>query len=466
MFPEALEPDDSGGCFVLTQSFHSCPNWQLGDPPCPIDLKVHHLLADGSQDPAWPPGGFLLTDHAGWDFHGWVVSDRFGGAYAAWYDTTSDTLRIRAQHLGPNGQPYAGWAADGKELAAATGSQIRYVLDLDATSTGALVATLELNWEPYLVALAPDGTTLPGWPAEKRLIPPLTFPDDMFSSNYNTALTPQDWIVVVWETFTSYTGVNIWGTAVDSDGRTLPGWPTAVRAICTAPGAQARPYLALDADGQTFKVVWEDTRLGPNIGEAIYYDRFWLTDGTVPTAWSVRLLGARFDGRALRASWRVSGGDLDSVVALRSVDGGTFGTISRPLRAGAEELALQDSLPPSFASARYVLAASESSALRAISDTLEIRARSETGRLRLRCAAIQRGAALSFQVDLDRDMEEGRVEVFDVTGRRVLERRLGMLAAGSHPVVLDLGSEPSGLYYVRVSGPGGSRATSGVARIR
>jgi hypothetical protein len=45
---------------------------------------------------------------------------------------------------------------------------------------------------------------------------------------------------------------------------------------------------------------------------------------------------------------------------------------------------------------------------------------------------------------------KGAVEVFDVGGRRVMARDLGMLDVGPHTVSLDLGGEPAGLYLVRI----------------
>lgn len=463
MNPIDLAGDELGGCFVLTQSFHRCDAEPL-EPPCPVDLKVHHLLSDGSPDPAWPAAGVLLTDHAGWDQRGWVTSDRLGGAYAAWYDTTGDTLRVRAQHLSPDGQPT--WGLNGKELAAASESQIRYILDLDATSAGDLIATLELYWEPHLVALRPDGSAVPGWPAEKRLIPPLTFPDDQFSSDYNTELTPEDWIVVIWRTFTQSTGSNIWGAAVGADGQTLTGWPAGIRAICDAPGGQGRPRLALDADGQTFKVVWEDGRLGASVGEALYYDQFWLADGTVPALSHARLLMHRLEGRKLRATWRMDGVGGSTVGALRAIDPGDFDVRLELDRFGEADFSLADSLPQAFSRARYVLVLDAPEGKRIVSDTLEVRPEASSGRPRLRCASVQRGSTLAFSLVLDRDAENVEISVFDVAGRRVRSFAPAALGPGVHERAFDVSGAGPGLYYVEARLGGGLRAIARVALLR
>jgi hypothetical protein len=53
----------------------------------------------------------------------------------------------------------------------------------------------------------------------------------------------------------------------------------------------------------------------------------------------------------------------------------------------------------------------------------------------------------------------GEVEVFDVGGRRVITRDLGLLEAGSHPVTLDLSGRPAGLYMVRIRQAGETAGT-------
>jgi hypothetical protein len=51
------------------------------------------------------------------------------------------------------------------------------------------------------------------------------------------------------------------------------------------------------------------------------------------------------------------------------------------------------------------------------------------------------------------------VEVYDIGGRRVVTRDLGVLDAGPHTVTLDLGGRPAGLYLVRVRQAGETART-------
>ncbi len=57
------------------------------------------------------------------------------------------------------------------------------------------------------------------------------------------------------------------------------------------------------------------------------------------------------------------------------------------------------------------------------------------------------------------------VEVFDVLGRRVLERSLGVQPAGQQPVRLDLGAVPVGVYFARATTASGQQATRRIVRV-
>lgn len=57
------------------------------------------------------------------------------------------------------------------------------------------------------------------------------------------------------------------------------------------------------------------------------------------------------------------------------------------------------------------------------------------------------------------------VEVFDVLGRHVLERDLGVQPSGTQPVTLDLSAVPPGVYFARATTASGQQATRRIVRI-
>jgi hypothetical protein len=263
----------------------------------------------------------------------------------------------------------------------------------------------------------------------------------------------------------SGTDKDIWGIGLAADGTTLPGWGSDSRPLCTAPQFQGAPSLALCTD-ETFKVAWVDDRNYLTTGEGIYFDHFAISDGTVPTLAFARLISRRIEGRAIRAAWRLEGGEADTVFALRAVDQEAFEVRTNLERTGYDELTLSDSLPEAFSHVRYFLAFGSGRGRRAISDTLDLSPGRLASRFDLRCASPQRGGTLMFELRLNQAADGVKLSVFDVLGRRVREVLVQHLDAGSHQFAFDLAGERQGLYFLRATDAIGRQAVTRVARVR
>jgi hypothetical protein len=77
--------------------------------------------------------------------------------------------------------------------------------------------------------------------------------------------------------------------------------------------------------------------------------------------------------------------------------------------------------------------------------------------------------SVQVRVRVPEDMASATVEVFDIHGRKRLSRRFGELRpGGTSDLNVDASKLPSGVYFVRVVGGGGSRAigTTSVRVIR
>ena len=72
----------------------------------------------------------------------------------------------------------------------------------------------------------------------------------------------------------------------------------------------------------------------------------------------------------------------------------------------------------------------------------------------------------TLAIDLESREGDVTVSVFDVTGRRVLHRRLGSLDAGPHSIPLPLSAFPAGVYAVRVDTSGAASEATRVTLIR
>lgn len=440
-------------------------------PPCAAELRLHRFLPDGSPHPPWTLAGVLVTDSLGWLQDGFVVSDRRGGAFVAWTDSKGDSLRIRVQHFDAGGALEIGWPPRGRQYPAISDALLLHLRGLASTSTGDLIVLIDWEtWAPWCVAVRPDGSLVPGWPETGLRIPVVGDGSFWESSQYKLAVTPEDRIIVVGAhtRYQSEEGTDLWAVALAPDGTVLPGWQAAGQALCSTTGGQFEPDLALGANG-TFKVAWLDTRIvppEPNAWPYVFFDHFSVSDGTVPAFATARLSGQVVEGRLLRATWWLAAGGVLDVIAVRAVDDGGFGPHGALERSGEHELTLVDSLPASFARVSYLLTGEIDGVSRPISDTLVIRPQQRTASFAVHCPSPQYGSALSLDLDAGVAADAIEVTVFDVAGRRVYEARLKHPGAGARSLTLDLPAARQGLYFIRVFDSSGRRANTRVVRIR
>jgi hypothetical protein len=100
-------------------------------------IAARHFLADGSDDPGWPPGGLIVVSVPGTEWPVFASSDGAGGALVAWLDYRDGGYYpdLYTHHVLANGT-LAGSVANGTEL-------------------GPLHST---EMEPFQLAFAPDAT--------------------------------------------------------------------------------------------------------------------------------------------------------------------------------------------------------------------------------------------------------------------------------------------------------------------
>lgn len=477
VLPVSACGDGSMGCFLLVRHEHNCvrPPPPTPSPPCAAELRLHRFIYDGSPHPSWTSTGVLVTDAPGWNQSGIVVSDRQSGAYVAWYDSTSDTVRVLAQHFGPDGERHPAWNQIGNayppRLVLPSPDMSLFLRSMATTSSGVLILLLDLfSSVPWLVAVQPDGSLVSGWPETGLRIPVVGDGSFWEPYQYKLGVTPEDRIIVggAHTRYQSEEGTDLWAIALAADGTVLPGWQAPGQALCSTTGGQFAPDLALSANG-TFKMAWLDTRIVPPETTSwpyVFYDHFHVSDGTVPTVASARLTGHIVEGQLLRASWWLADGGAPGVVSLRALDEGEFGPNGVLTRTGEHELTLSDSLPADFSRASYVLARMTDGRSHPISDTLVIQPRRDARGLAVRCPSPQYGRALSLDLDASASAEAIDVTVFDIAGRRVHGVRSKHPGAGVHRLTLEIASAQPGLYFVRVVDTDGHRATTQVVRLR
>lgn len=456
--------DDNLGCFVLVSRVQPGCIPALG-ANCPIHLRIFHFLADGTLDPTWAGGHVVVTEQGGWDGSGEVVSDGTGGVYVRWYRDTGDTLSIYGKHFRRDGTLHPGWDSRGLALIPHLPSAsvpLQEQPRLAVTSAGRLIVMLENEKVPYAISREPNGSVTPGWPDAGLLLYSGPYLQGLLI-DFQVGVTPTDFIIATWG-FVRYADQSggLMGIGLTAGGAILPGWP-ADQILCENPGSRYGSRLAVGSDG-TFSMAWVDNR--PAREDGIYFDRYNITDGTVPTLATARLLDHSLIGRRLWASWQLDAGSIAAVEVLRSLDEAAFTPVSPPRWTSATSLTVEDTLPPNSARARYVLTVSESGIRRALSDTLEIHPDDQAQRMALRGATIQHGHELSFELTLADRSGPIDISVFDVAGRRIQRTRMADSQAGLHSLQLRLDQPTSGILLIEAKSLSGARASTRVVLIQ
>ncbi|MEO5988146.1 MAG: hypothetical protein ABIU54_08845 [Candidatus Eisenbacteria bacterium] len=450
--PQSACGDDSLGCFVLTTRTHpGCVNIPL-EVSCPYDVRVWHFLPDGTLDPAWPGGNVLVTEQSNWINTPEVVSDRHGGAYVKWSYATPDTVRVYGTRIRRDGLVDPGWGPGGLVLVP-TASDIQEFSStlLKSAPSGALLTLIDDSAGPTLGSREADGTTTPGWP-EAGVLLPLGPEYPQWPHGHQLGITADGRILIIWSVggYRDAADSDIYGTALSSDGALLPGWSPIGTPLNQCTRQQERASLFVGSDG-TFSAAW----LG---GNDVYYDRFNISDGTVPTLSFARLLDHALVGRSVHATWQLAVAPASAVTAVRALDNSAFEPIAPPRWIGASSLSLDDAIPGGATRARYVLTIASGSTVRPVSDTLEVRVGAASARLALRAPTVQWGSRVALELELPDPAGSVDITVYDLAGRRVHRTRLAQPVPGVQQLNLTLDSPAPGVYLIEARGSGGQRA--------
>jgi hypothetical protein len=107
-----LVPDGAGGAIVVWEDERS------GAP----DVYAQHLLASGAADPAWPADGIALGTDPADERYPSLDGDGAGGAFVAWQRGGDGSAlgEVRVQHVLAAGTPDPAWPPEGVLLSAAS----------------------------------------------------------------------------------------------------------------------------------------------------------------------------------------------------------------------------------------------------------------------------------------------------------------------------------------------------------
>jgi len=282
-----LSPDGEGGAYVA---------WRNSDTGA---LYVHHLLANGTLDTAWPAGGRLVHANA----TNAQLVECAGGVIVLSFDGGT-ALVVR--RLTSAGAFDPAWPPGGLPLVAASSVYARGVPD---GQNGAMVAWAEnaipANCRVAVQHVTHAGAVATGWPTGGvTLVADVGTADAPFVllSTYGEPIVA--WYLNAWGARPQ----DVYAQRVVQSGVVDPAWPAGGRAVCLAPGRQAITGLCQDSQGGGL-VVWEDERTGTL---RLFAQRVELTGALghpEPLLTSVRDVAGDQGGR-VHVEWQASRGEF------------------------------------------------------------------------------------------------------------------------------------------------------------
>jgi len=266
---------------------------------------AQRLGADGARAAGWPARGLKAGDGPLDRFR--ACSDSAGGAYVTWYSDLygARVTRVDAQGVIAAGWPangiYLGTLDDMPNIAGTTAGVL-----LSWTEGGAVAQRISPSgqllwgangvlldtggWSPVVVPddaggalvswapgraqrVASDGT--PAWPGNVDLIPdgdaPVAVPDGAGG------------VIAVFQTLGEDGLGDLIAQRVSGSGALAPGWPAAGAPLCTLSGLQSEPAVLADGAGGVF-AVWRDQRTFASTRSDVYAQRLG-ADGQVAAGW-------------------------------------------------------------------------------------------------------------------------------------------------------------------------------------
>ncbi len=352
-------------------------------------------------NPQWGAAGTVLASMDAYRERARLVTDTAGGAIVAWCDTRNGINDIYAQRVGYDGVPL--WTADG------------------------VVVCNDAAWQ-WLSGLASDGGggAIATWTDERNGYA------DVYAQVLNGIGTPQwaaNGVQVVGAARGQYES-SVWYD--DNTGESVIAWT--------------------DFRDATRRLIFAQKLNGGSAAQ-------WGADGVTSTLYSM-VNAEALPGR-VRVTWQVSG--VTDVVAYRKVEDGTWQSLGPLAVDGLGRVTIEDQ--DIVAGERYAYRIGmQVDGAEAFSDEVWIEVPNTLALAieGVRPQPARRDAWMTFTLP---SSAPARMEVMDVSGRRVAARDLAGFGAGRHVVRLDELPEAAGVYFVRVW-QGGASVQARVVRVR
>jgi hypothetical protein len=409
----AAHADGSGGLFVA---------WTSG-PFGASEARALHFDGSAIVDPSWPSSGLLLCSGAASGF----ALDGSGGGYVAVSGQHLSEVGLFVQRFTATGARASGWDSGGVAVCTAAGGQASVSMVPDGAS-GIIAA-----WDDYRDGfddnniyarrISSDGTSPAGWDAQGNKLSSAPHGQELKGLISDS----QGGAIACWYDHRGQntTQGDIYAQRIGPNGAPAPGWPMDGKELCTNASDQDLPVIATDGASGAL-VAWRDYR--NNDDQDIYAARVGADAVTEVLAAVARTMVAPDH---VQVVWRLAASPGASVSVERAVEGGPWQARATRVVDGSDEVTYEDREVAPAARYGYRLVVDGMGPL----GEIWLRIPEATGfALRGFTPNPARGKLVaSFTLP---GAGSCRLELLDVSGRRVLARELGRLDPGAHRIEL------------------------------
>jgi hypothetical protein len=488
-----LAPDGEGGVYLAWEDYRDA---RAGD------IYALRVTSAGNVAPGWPSGGLLVCGAAGEQSMPRVAWTGADGAWIAWQDRRTGVLEVYVEKLTGGGSLASNWPEGGTKLVVAAAPAMAPIVATDSAGSAVIVwrhgraDRLENLMALPISALTPSGGSalvplvlasgasqlgevsvqplgssgvLVSWPEVRnesrslraqRLSLIGAGQQAWTEGGVSVAMGPLGLnapvvigdgargALVAWEDFRDGDRTNIYLQRVAADGSIAPGWPVNGLGVGIAANDQYAPHVARDGAGGAI-VTWADA--AESAGTAVMHAHPLLT-GPPP-----KLLSAQVWPGHVRVVWSVSQAGVGTLDAQRRVTEGDWQGLPGIAPNDSLKLVLDDRSVTDGAHVEYRLGfRSGDDQMFFTPVALDVPVAPVVLTLR---SAWARASEHMIQVSFALPRGQAPlVDLIDVTGRRVENRRYEGLEPGEQVVRFRVPSAlASGVYFLRLVQGGQAR---------